>query len=110
MAGRKTAITGIVSSYVKALQEQMTVKKVYLFGSRARGSARPDSDIDLAVISADAGSSKRLYDVMAWASLAALRVDPNIEPVIMTPQEIAKPEKGSLAEEVLKTGILVYSG
>ena len=36
------------------LQAEPTVRLAYLFGSRARGAARPDSDIDVAVLVDDA--------------------------------------------------------
>jgi predicted nucleotidyltransferase len=43
-----------VQSIVRAAQRSLALRRVILFGSRARGDARPDSDIDLAF---DHGSS-----------------------------------------------------
>ncbi len=34
---------------VQAIREAIPVERIYLFGSRARGDARPDSDYDLLV-------------------------------------------------------------
>ncbi len=45
-------INAIVSSYVGALKVKgFSVDNVYLFGSQARGTANPGSDIDLIVVS-----------------------------------------------------------
>jgi len=42
------AVPRIVQHIVQAAQRSLELKRVFLFGSRARGDARPDSDIDLA--------------------------------------------------------------
>ena len=51
-------IIGFLSEHLPAL------KGVYLFGSRAEGRARPDSDIDLLVHFA--GDQTRLYQLECW--------------------------------------------
>ena len=38
----------------RGLRAEPTVRLAYLFGSRARGAARPDSDVDVAVLVDDA--------------------------------------------------------
>lgn len=42
----------IAARYYEKLQRDPTVQAIFLFGSTARGEARPDSDIDLLVIAA----------------------------------------------------------
>jgi predicted nucleotidyltransferase len=39
---------------LRAMTEAMPLREVYLFGSHARGDARPDSDVDLCVVSDEA--------------------------------------------------------
>jgi len=41
------------------------IQAVYLFGSAASGHARPDSDIDLAVIPADTSAGEKKLDILA---------------------------------------------
>jgi predicted nucleotidyltransferase len=48
-----TGIREIVINQIKALAKQHNVRKVVLFGSRARGDYRERSDIDLAVYDGD---------------------------------------------------------
>ncbi len=44
---------GILDRTIARIVETMNPEAVYLFGSRARGDARPDSDYDLLVIVSD---------------------------------------------------------
>jgi uncharacterized protein len=51
-ASEKEALDALVARLVAALDPQM----IWLFGSRARGDARPDSDFDLLVVAKAEGS------------------------------------------------------
>ena len=45
-------LTVVINAYLAALRRHgIPTDRVYLFGSRARGDARPDSDIDLIIVS-----------------------------------------------------------
>ena len=45
-------LNNIVLSFINALKSKgIILEKVYLYGSRARGTSRPDSDIDLILVS-----------------------------------------------------------
>lgn len=54
-----------IADIVKPIAEQYGVKKMYLFGSYARGEATEDSDVDFRI---DKGSLKGLF------SLSGLRI------------------------------------
>jgi hypothetical protein len=43
MSDLKAAVTGWAA-------DEPLIRRVYLFGSRAKGTARPDSDVDLAIL------------------------------------------------------------
>ncbi|MEP9410833.1 MAG: nucleotidyltransferase domain-containing protein [Candidatus Brocadia sp.] len=74
-----------------------------LYGSYAKGSARKDSDIDVAVIL----SSIDEDFLMSESKLFHLRrnIDARIEPVLLEEQTI----KADFWEGILKTGEIIYS-
>lgn len=53
---------------LEAMDSVMPLRAVYLFGSHARGEARPDSDVDLCVVTDEAKeqlvASRRLSDAL----------------------------------------------
>ena len=73
--------------------------KVYLYGSYAKGSANPDSDIDVAVIVAEGEITNKWEQ---WADLWAdiRKVNVLIEPVLLEDHE-----DSMLYREVMRTGI-----
>ena len=50
---------GLTGRIVAALREALPVEEIWLFGSCARGDAKPDSDLDLLVVLADDHSLAR---------------------------------------------------
>lgn len=61
--------------------------KIFLFGSRARGQARPDSDIDLLIIEESDLPRYKRSSRYRWALLG---VFPTKDIVVWTPQEVAE--------------------
>ena len=70
----------VIKKFVKALKrEGITIDRVILYGSHATGNVRPDSDIDVAVISKDFGKD-RVEEGMILFRIAG-KIDPRLEPV-----------------------------
>lgn len=70
----------VIKEFVKALKrEGITIDRVVLYGSYAKGNVRPDSDIDVAVISKDFGKD-RVEEGMILFRIAG-KIDPRLEPV-----------------------------
>src|SRR5437867_10344737 len=66
-SAQATNESGLLQQIVDALREAGQPERVMLFGSRARGDARPDSDFDLLIVQpAQPGSSR-------WQELRRLR-------------------------------------
>lgn len=64
-----------LSAIRKVLDEQPSVRLAYVFGSLAKGSARPDSDADVAVLGSsplDAATRVALIDALALTTGRAI--------------------------------------
>lgn len=77
---------------------------IFLFGSRARGDFRPDSDFDLMVV-----TSQRLSMFEAFAPVAACPVDVDVIPYQVDTFNEECSEKGSMAHCVHREGRLLYA-
>lgn len=66
----------VVKSFLRGIQkERPHIRAIYLFGSHARGDARPDSDYDLLIVTEkkDPHLKDRIYDVVTDVSLQSRR-------------------------------------
>lgn len=94
---------------VRAVFDQVQPVQAILFGSRARGTHHPDSDIDIAVITAKpVPETRRLHvdDIAARAS-AALHPDaPSADVSFLTVDElrVGRVKKNTLANSIAKEG------
>lgn len=86
------------------LRKGYPVRQVVLFGSVAKGTARPGSDIDVAVITESFLDSRIREggDIL----LLSKEVDPRFETVTLHPQDFQRPFF-TLAREIERTGIEV---
>lgn len=102
MGEREDLITAI-SDFRKHIAGLIPIKRLILFGSRATGKARKESDIDLLVVSpafknVKSGRGKDLY--LFW------NLDYPVDFVCYTPEEFEKQKKQiSLVRMALKEGI-----
>ena len=70
----------VIKKFVKALKhEGIFVDHVILYGSYVKGKVRPDSDIDVAVVSKNFGKD-RVEEGMLLFRIAG-KIDPRLEPV-----------------------------
>ena len=71
----------LLAQMVQAIVAEVDPEQVILFGSRTRGNARNDSDVDLVVVEAEPFGktrSRRLEAVRLWKSLSAFIVPKDI--------------------------------
>ena len=64
---------GLLEQMVQAIVDEVDPEQVILFGSRARGEEREDSDVDLVVVEAEPFGktrSRRLEAVRLWRVLS----------------------------------------
>jgi len=93
-----------IRKFIKALeQEGIAVDRVILYGSYARGKTRPDSDIDVAVISKNFGKD-RIEEGMTLFRIAG-KIDPRLEPIPISPESYQNDTWVPLIYEIKEKGI-----
>lgn len=98
----------LVQSLVAPVVAGVSPLRVILFGSRAKGVARPDSDVDLLVVMPD-GTDCRQMMVEASLHLPIDR-DVDVDLLVSTPEvlERHRDNPGLVYRQILRTGRDVY--
>jgi predicted nucleotidyltransferase/DNA-binding XRE family transcriptional regulator len=81
-----SSVRKAIQHMVNRIVERFRPEKVILFGSHARGEARPDSDVDLLVVMPAQGS-KREAQLRVRSALRDIRVPKDV--LVSTPDEFA---------------------
>jgi len=97
-----------IQMMVQRLVERFDPDQVILFGSQARGTAAPGSDVDLLVIMLVTGS-KREKRVEMRVALHDIEVPKDI--LLATPQEVLRDKDlvGTLIRPALREGKVLYA-
>ena len=97
----------VLPEITRRIVEAVHPLRILLFGSRARGDARPDSDIDLLVI-VPRIDDKRRQTVEIMRLLRELRTPVDI--VVTSPDEITRGGAvlGSVLSHALREGVVLY--
>lgn len=95
-------VINIVKQFGELVRQNYQVNQIYLFGSYAKGNAKEESDIDVAIVLDKIGDdcleqSTKLFQLRR-------KVDLRIEPILL---ELNNDISGFL-EEIQNNGILVY--
>ena len=99
----------LVAEMVRRLVTELRPERIYLFGSRARGDAHPDSDYDLLLVVRERLGPGREMEQRANAALRGLDVP--IDVVILTTEyfDWMLPATASLAATVEREGRVLYA-
>jgi predicted nucleotidyltransferase len=93
-----------VKRYIAELERnEIPIRKAILFGSYAKGYAKEESDIDVALVS-EAFSGDRFEDRQKIIPLRR-KIDKWIEPHPFKPEDFEN--GGILVEEIRKTGVVI---
>ena len=96
------SIQKMVDDYIDNLSRQISIEKVILFGSYAKGNTRKDSDVDIAIFS-DYFKSMSRVDGIQFLLFRAMDYDIDLEPQPFTMDEYKDPV--GLVHDILRTGI-----
>jgi len=99
-----------LSGMAASIRQLIPAAEVRLFGSRARGEAGPDSDVDLLITAPDAWlASRDRFALLAdlWGAVA--QADLSVDLVLHSSSEAAlrAQQPGSLVQEALRDGVLL---
>ena len=99
----------VLAEIVRRLVEAFQPERIYLFGSRARGDAGPDSDYDLLMIVPESDLAPHRRDVLAFRALCGVGAAKDV--VVYTHEEFESRSRAasSLPATVLREGRLVYA-
>jgi uncharacterized protein len=103
-ADEQAALEAVVARLVEALDPQA----IWLFGSRARGDHRPDSDFDLLVVAKENGWFGSNDYVKAFRATADLGVDCEVVPCSHEDFEDALTTHTSFVSQILAHGHQVF--
>lgn len=107
MARSKDDILKSSQLFGEKISELFDDVELRLFGSYYRDEAKIGSDIDLAVISPDFGDMNYILALKVLNRIKN-KIDVEIEPIALTPEDITSPEIGSIASYISKGNLLVY--
>lgn len=99
----KRTVLDEVKQYAEVVKRSFPVSKVVLYGSHASGTARVDSDIDVAIIMKHIEGD--FLDSAAMLFKLARNIDLRIEPILLEESS----DRSGFLSEVLRTGKVVYS-
>jgi predicted nucleotidyltransferase len=103
-----TSDLGPLEPLLERIVARLAPEEVWLFGSRAEGRARPDSDYDLLVVMADGTPEADLDIVATWMRVRGLDIPADIVPCTRAEFEEEKHEIDTLARAAFLRGRRIY--
>lgn len=106
MAEAENKITEDIKKYYLQICNTFRVKRIFLFGSHAKGSAKPDSDIDVGVV-IDGLENMDEIKVLSELYNKTKKINTLIEPLCISYKQYKKPQPASILADIIKTGITI---
>ncbi len=92
-----------VKKYIDAVREDIPIEKVILYGSHAKGIAKKNSDIDIAIISKKFGKNYQEEGKFLFRKLWDVAYS-DIEPIGYSPKDFDTLNPSPLLAEIKKYG------
>ena len=97
-------VNQIAANYTRTIKKYYPIKSAYLYGSHVKGTARDDSDIDIAIVM-EPIEDKEYYNIFGELFNIAADFHSNIEPNLLI--DDGEDDRFSLLSEVMETGKLI---
>lgn len=99
----------IIKDYIGRLQSQIEIDEVILFGSYAKDTATPNSDIDLLIISKAVSLNKpKGANGFYLDQLVGLEnINTSLEVIAVHPEKLNNPSNKRFFDEIISTGIQI---
>jgi predicted nucleotidyltransferase len=97
-----------IAPLVERIVARLDPEEIWLFGSRAEGRARPDSDYDLLAVLPDDAPESALDLMQAWELTCGLGIPADLVPCTRSDFEDDKDDVGTLARAAYHRGRRIY--
>lgn len=101
-------VRAFINTYAERLTEHLRVDRILLFGSYADGTATPDSDLDLLIVSPDFGDDYVRNVVLLQKCLPPRDRPIDVDTLARTPAEVASAEPDTFLAAVLADAVVVF--
>ena len=100
-------VVSMIDEMVNRIVRQFQPEKIILFGSHARGTAGPDSDVDLLVVMNVEGSKRQKATEV---DLALFGLDLPVDVIVLRPEELERNRNqvGTILYPALREGKVLY--
>jgi uncharacterized protein len=82
--------------------------EILLFGSRARGDSRPDSDYDVAVLIRNLEDRRAVDHALTDLAYPHILAGVHIRPVALPETYLTVPQRGTLALRIAQDGVAIH--
>lgn len=103
MAKSVSSVRDSLQEFLNVVGRRYHIESAYLYGSQAKGTAAPWSDIDVAIVSSD--FSDDLFEERVALMHIAASIDDRIEPYLFTKETFN--EGNPLASDIKRHGLKV---
>jgi predicted nucleotidyltransferase len=97
-----------IARLIERIVARLEPEEIWLFGSRAEGRARPDSDYDLLAVLPDNAPESALDLMKAWELTCGLGIPADLVPCTRSDFEEEKDDVGTLARAAYHRGRRIY--
>jgi uncharacterized protein len=97
-----------IAPLVERIVAHLRPEEIWLFGSRAEGRARPDSDYDLLAVLPDDAPESALDLLKAWELTCGLGIPADVVPCRRSDFDDEKNDVGTLARAAFHRGRRIY--